>query len=111
MGAQIWDHAAMSEAEIPAAEPAHDVLAAEAFGVPARDPTLRNEPIQLPDDPTGIVEPHDTLAAEEFAMPAPCGASDGIGSALARRAWAGSARWIVAGGLVVGLVLLRRAKT
>jgi len=49
---------------------AHDVLAAEAFGVPAPDPWLRHQPIKLPDDPTGIVEPHDVLAAEEFAMPA-----------------------------------------
>ena len=50
---------------------AHDVLAAEAFAVPTGDPSLRHQPITLPDDPTGIVEPHDVLAAEEFAMPAP----------------------------------------
>jgi hypothetical protein len=52
-------------------EEAHDVLAAEAFAVPTADPSLRHEPITLPDDPTGIGEPHDVLAAEEFAMPAP----------------------------------------
>jgi hypothetical protein len=52
-------------------EQAHDVLAAEAFAVPAPDPWLRHQPITLPDDPTGIAEPHDVLAAEEFAMPAP----------------------------------------
>jgi hypothetical protein len=51
-------------------EAARDVLAAEAFAVPAPDPTLRREPIDLPDDPTGIEEPHDVLAAEEFALPA-----------------------------------------
>jgi hypothetical protein len=52
-------------------EPAHDVLAAEEFGVPARDPALHRGPVTLPSDPTGIAEPHDVLAAEEFAMPAP----------------------------------------
>jgi hypothetical protein len=50
-------------------EPAHDVLAAEEFGVPARDPALHRGPVTLPGDPTGIAEPHDVLAAEEFAMP------------------------------------------
>jgi hypothetical protein len=52
-------------------EEARDVLAAEAFAMPAPDPSLRHAPITLPDDPTGIAEPHDVLAAEEFAMPAP----------------------------------------
>ena len=52
-------------------EPAHDVLAAEEFAVPAPDPALRHDRVSLPDDPTGIAEPHDVLAAEEFAMPAP----------------------------------------
>jgi hypothetical protein len=52
-------------------EPAHDVLAAEEFGMPARDPALHRGPVTLPSDPTGITEPHDVLAAEEFAMPAP----------------------------------------
>lgn len=52
-------------------EPAHDVLAAEEFGMPARDPALHHGPVTLPSDPTGIAEPHDVLAAEEFAMPAP----------------------------------------
>jgi hypothetical protein len=50
---------------------AHDVLAAEEFGVPAPDPELHHGPVRLPDDPTGIPEPHDVLAAEEFALPAP----------------------------------------
>jgi hypothetical protein len=57
----------------PPEDEAHDVLAAEAFAVPAPDPALRHEPIALPDDPSGIAEPHDVLAAEEFAMPAPRG--------------------------------------
>jgi hypothetical protein len=51
-------------------EPAHDVLAAEAFAMPAPDPSLHHGPLVLPDDPTGILEPHDVLAAEEFPMPA-----------------------------------------
>jgi len=55
----------------PEAEPAHDVLAAEAFAVPAPDPDLRHRPVVLPEDPSGIPEPHDILAAEEFPMPSP----------------------------------------
>jgi hypothetical protein len=51
-------------------EPARDVLAAEEFGMPAGDPALHHGPVTLPSDPTGIAEPHDVLAAEEFAMPA-----------------------------------------
>jgi hypothetical protein len=65
----------------PPEEEAHDVLAAEAFAVPAADPTLRQEPITLPDDPSGIAEPHDVLAAEEFAMPATRPASSPAGPA------------------------------
>ena len=51
-------------------EPAHDVLAADAFAMPAADPELRPGKVELPEDPSGIAEPHDILAAEEFAMPA-----------------------------------------
>lgn len=51
-------------------EAAHDILAAEAFAVPAPDPRLRHAPV-LPDHPAGIPAAHDILAAEEFAMPAP----------------------------------------
>src|SRR3954452_5321412 len=46
----------------PGIDEPHDVLAAEEFGIGARDE-------RLPPDPTGIHEPHDVLAAEEFAMP------------------------------------------
>ena len=75
----------MSEHGRPKAEePAHDVLAAEAFAVPARDPSLGHDPVVLPDDPTGISEPHDILAAEEFAMPA--GRPVGERSSFARSA-------------------------
>jgi hypothetical protein len=49
---------------------ARDVLAAEAFAMPAPDPDLHHHgPIQLPEDPAGTAEPHDILAAEEFPMP------------------------------------------
>src|SRR5579875_1988062 len=51
-------------------EAAHDILAAEEFGVPAADPELHHGPLVVPDDPSGISEPHDILAAEEFPMPA-----------------------------------------
>jgi hypothetical protein len=61
----------MPVANGPKKEPAHDVLAADQFAMPAPDPALRHNPVSLPDDPTGIAEPHDVLAAEEFAMPAP----------------------------------------
>ena len=67
-------------------EPAHDVLAAEEFGMPARDPALHHGPVTLPGDPTGIAEPHDVLAAEEFAMPAPRGPEALEASAQRRRA-------------------------
>jgi len=53
-----------------AAEDAHDVLAAEEFGMGSADPSLHHGPLQLPDDPSGIAEPHDVLAAEEFGVPA-----------------------------------------
>jgi hypothetical protein len=68
----------MTETKDPASEPAtsetsdeaaHDVLAAEAFAMPAPDPSLHHGPVVLPEDPTGIAEPHDVLAAEEFPMP------------------------------------------
>ena len=74
----------MSEQGRQTEEPAHDVLAAEAFAVPARDPSLKHEPVVLPEDPSGISEPHDILAAEEFAMPA--GRGGGSPSSLARQA-------------------------
>jgi hypothetical protein len=58
----------------PELEPAHDILAAEDYGVPGPDPDLhelhRHEPLNVPHDPHGDAEPHDVLAAEEFPMPA-----------------------------------------
>ena len=61
---------------VPAPDPrlhrdeARDVLAAEEFVVPAPDPAIHHGPVTLPDDPSGISGPHDVLAAEEFALPA-----------------------------------------
>ena len=58
----------------PELEPAHDILAAEDYGVPGPDPDLhelhRHEPLAVPHDPHGDAVPHDVLAAEEFPMPA-----------------------------------------
>jgi hypothetical protein len=94
---------AMPVANGPRKEPAHDVLAADEFAVPAPDPSLRHDPVSLPDDPTGIVEPHDVLAAEEFAMPAPP-----PGGVIRR---ASSPGRIAAGGTwVVGVLLLFRRR-
>jgi hypothetical protein len=77
----------MPPPKISAQDRAHDVLAAEAFAVPAADPALRHHPITLPDDPSGIAEPHDVLAAEEFAMPATRKPPEPAGAlALARKA-------------------------
>ncbi len=71
------DVLAAEEFGVPAADPsvredlpAVDVLAAEEFAVPAPDPALRPETLDLPADLVGD-EPRDVLAAEEFAMPAP----------------------------------------
>ena len=67
----------MSETRTPAEEPAHDVLAAEMYGMPGADPELHHGPVRPPEDPAGIPEPHDVLAAEEFPMPAPRTAEPG----------------------------------
>jgi hypothetical protein len=112
LAAHIWDHQAMAEAQKPvdgADGKAHDVLAAEAFAVPAPDPTLHHGPVVLPADPTGIEEPHDVLAAEEFAMPAVHGHAGG-GIARSPGARRGRAVQAAVGLLVVVLLfrLLRR---
>src|SRR5947209_127041 len=90
----------------PQAEPAHDVLAAEAFAVPAPDPDLRHGPVVLPEDPTGDPEPHDILAAEEFPMPSPRqrpGSGSGGRARAARRGGLAAAA-----GSRAGVVLRRR---
>jgi hypothetical protein len=93
--------------ERPDEEPAHDVLAAEAFAVPAADPGLRSGPVVLPEDPSGIAEPHDILAAEEFAMPAG-GPPGGGRSRLAASGPAG--RWATLGALAGALLALQRRR-
>jgi hypothetical protein len=96
----------MPDERIPPKDPAHDVLAAEAFALPSSDPTLRHQPITLPDDPSGIAEAHDVLAAEEFAMPAPRGSSESGGGALARASEAASPKRVGIVAVVVALVAL-----
>ncbi len=78
---------------VPAPDPqlldaeAHDVLAAEEFAVPAPDPTLHHPPVVLPGDLTGAAEARDVLAAEEFAMPAPPPHPGGVVARRARASW------------------------
>jgi hypothetical protein len=98
----------------PPEEPAHDVLAAEEFAMPAPDPYLRHQPITLPDDPTGIAEPHDVLAAEEFAMPAtrPPSPSTGAVGRIAEKAGTPERIAVLAAvalGVLRGLARRRRA--
>ena len=90
-------------------EPPHDILAAEAFAVPAPDPRLRpRHDLRLPGDPAGIAEPHDILAAEEFAMPAPEPRSGGDGGG--RAGTPGRAGWASLVGAAAGLLLWRRRR-
>ena len=93
--------------EKPAGE-AHDILAAEAFALPAPDPRPRHG-LVLPEDPAGIPEPHDILAAEEFAMPAP---ESGSVADRVRAAAPGRSHWaaIVGIGLLVYWVLRSRLR-
>jgi hypothetical protein len=107
----IWDHPRVPQADTsraPADEPAHDILAAEAFGVPAPDPELNHPPVVLPSDPSGIQEPHDILAAEEFAMPAVKPHSD---ESLNRRARTRRRLTIgAAAGALIGFLAFRRRR-
>ena len=90
----------------PREEPAHDVLAAEAFAVPGPDPVLSHkQPLRLPEDPTGIPEAHDILAAEEFAMPAPGPRRSGPRVESPRRTGL-----IAAAAALLGAVLFRRRR-
>ena len=90
---------------------AHDVLAAEAFAVPAADPALRHQQVRLPDDPSGIAEPHDVLAAEEFAMPAtrqPTASPSPAARIAAKASW--PVRIAVLVGLALGLLRAFRGR-
>jgi hypothetical protein len=88
-------------------EPAHDILAAEAFAVPAPDPALRHS-MALPEDPAGIAEPHDILAAEEFAMPAP--APGGAGASAAAGDSRSLPRWSWITGACLAVIWARRRR-
>jgi hypothetical protein len=99
----------MARPDTPLEDDAHDVLAAEAFAVPTADPTLRHQPIALPDDPTGIAEPHDVLAAEEFPMPAPRGSASSSGAAGLAASAAKAATPARIGALAAVALLVRRA--
>jgi hypothetical protein len=61
---------AVTGAESSPPEPPRDVLAAEEFVLPAPDPLLTPERLELPTDLVGG-ELRDVLVAEEFAIPAP----------------------------------------
>ena len=80
-------------------EEPHDVLAAEEFGIGARDE-------RLPPDPSGIKEPHDVLAAEEFAMPAGGAGAYGAPRGQEPRSWLP----LAAAAALVLLLLLRRRR-
>lgn len=95
----------MSRQQKPETEAAHDILAAEAFGVPAADPELHHGPVTLPEDPTGIPEAHDILAAEEFAMPAPH--HPHAETSLVRRTAGGRGALQVGAALALGFLLAR----
>ena len=85
-----------------------DVLAAEEFVVPAPDPGLTPERLELPTDLVGG-EPRDVLAAEEFAMPAPDEARVRSASATTRTL-PGARLLLVVAGLAAGLWWAWRAR-
>jgi hypothetical protein len=66
----VWEHGGMAKKPEGQEEEVTDVLAAEEFALPAPDPALTPEQLDLPADLVGE-EARDVLAAEEFAMPAP----------------------------------------
>jgi hypothetical protein len=80
-------------------EEPHDVLAAEEFGIGARD-------VRWPADPSGIQEPHDVLAAEEFAMPAGQDSSHEATAGPDPRSWVPLA--VIAAAAALLLLRLRR---
>jgi hypothetical protein len=91
------------------AERPHDILAAEAFVVPAPEPELHaHGPVQLPEDPSGITEPHDVLAAEEFAMPAPRPGGGRLPTARQRVGERKASLLLLGAGVLAAVVLLRR---
>jgi hypothetical protein len=104
----IWDDGLMALADESANEPAHDVLAAEEFGVPAADPELHHRgPIVLPEDPVDPLRPHDILAAEEFPMPAGRPRSPTAALSERRGGWARLGAEL-SGAFMLGAALARR---
>ena len=95
----------MARSDQPESEPV-DVLAAEEFAVPAPDPALRPEHLELPPDPV-TDEPHDVLAAEAFPMPSPEEAHKVPSASRGNRA---AVRVGVSLAPTVALWLLRRAR-
>ena len=98
----------MSQTTPPSKEPVHDVLAAEAFAVPAPDPALHqlhHEPVRPPEDPLGLEEPHDVLAAEEFPMPAVPGRRRSTLTRTAKESWPLLGISALAGALAAALLL------
>jgi len=102
----------MTEEKDP--EAPRDVLAAEEFGVPAPDPLLQHEPLNVPEDPEdpeGQEPPHDVLAGEEFPIPAAPARGgggeppDGAGTAARSRATAGAI-----GAVLVGIAAALRRR-
>ncbi len=74
---------------------AHDVLAAEEFGIGTRHN-------RYPSDPSGNPKPHDVLAADEFAIPA----AGGPGPAGVVKRAAQPKLWLPVLALVAAAVLL-----
>jgi hypothetical protein len=81
-GGRIWDDRSVADKPRTPHDDAHDVLAAEEFGVPAPDPALHRDQahdvlaaeafvVPAPDPRLHREEVHDVLAAEEFGVPAP----------------------------------------
>jgi hypothetical protein len=75
--------------------PPHDTLAAEEFAIGTRDD-------RWPKDPSGYDTPHDILAAEAFPMPLP-----GVGGATRR---SGPAPGLLVGLLALAAVVLLRRR-
>lgn len=95
----------------------HDVLAAEEFVVPAPDPLLQHEPLNVPDDPDdpeGESPPHDVLAGEEFPIPAAPGRTgEGEGTEPASAGGSGGrskAKAGVIGAVAVGIAAMVRRR-
>ncbi|HTW12734.1 MAG TPA: hypothetical protein VME01_08330 [Solirubrobacteraceae bacterium] len=88
-----------------------DVLAAEEFVLPAPDPALHHENLELPGDPVSE-EPHDVLAAEEFPLPDPSEAHHSLADAERDKTVTLGPRFTIAAALalVLSFKLWRRSR-